>query len=668
MIRKTLLSALLVSTSIYAVRAAAAETYVIRQNTLPFLKSATRTGNVDAKSAMDVTVWLKPHNQEGLDALAASQYRKGSAEYRKWLTPAAFAARFAPTPDETKSVHDFLTSHNLAVTAADRFGFFVRAHGTVADVQTAFGVEIGTLTFQGKSFRANTADPVIADKAGALIRAVEGLDSSVMSHPLVAQASVLPPQVRARTNAGMAHTDAGFQSVCFGPSTTQTETGNGITGTYTGNAYNFGTTGCGYTPTQIQAAYGLDKLYAQGLDGTGQTIVIVDWCGSPTITADANAFSKKYQLPALTASNFAITNYPAPSTCSAPDPEINIDVEWAHAIAPGAKIVLLVPPTPSFPDINSSLLYAVEEGLGNVVSNSYGSEELFTDPVVLQTQNFILQAAAVTGISMNFSSGDSGDFTFDFPKFNAPSISAPADSPYATAIGGVSLALDASNTIMWQAGWGTNETLLSDAGTVFSPALSEGFVFGAGGGRSSVFAKPSYQSALPGNARKVPDISWLADPFTGGVIAISAAGQSPTITYTVYGGTSLACPMFSALWAIADQAAGKSLGLAAASIYAAPSGTITDIVPVGSPTNVTATFTGGKVASQSAAKLAAPLFRSTTFYSALFNVPLNPGVLEVLTFGTDSGLVTGPGWDNVTGLGVPNAPAFIANYTAAPTP
>ena len=666
MISKSLLSALLVSTSLYAAQAAAASSYVIGQNTLPFLKSATRTGSADAAAMMDVTVWLKPHNQEGLDALAASQYRKGSADYRKWLTPAAFAARFAPTADEAKTVQAFLTSHKLAVTAADKFGFFVRAHGSVADVQAAFHVELATVAFQGKTFRANLADPVIEDAAGALIRPVEGLDSSAMSHPLIAQSAVMPAQIRARAAAAAPRTEAGFQSVCFGTTKTEALTGNGVTGIYTGNAYNFGTSGCGYTPPQIQAAYGLNSLYAQGLDGTGQTIVIVDWCGSPTIAKDANTYSKKYNLPPLTNSNFSIVAYPAASSCSAPDTEINIDVEWAHAIAPGANIVLLVPPSPSFPDIDSALIYAVEQGLGNVVSNSYGSEELFTDPVVLQTQNFILEAAAVTGISMNFSSGDDGDYTFDQPQYNPPSVIAPADSPYATAVGGVSLALDANNAIVWQAGWGTNETLLIDAGSVFDPALNFGFGFGSGGGQSGVFAKPSYQSALVGKTRKVPDISWLADPFTGGVIAISQAYTDPSLIYEVYGGTSLACPMFSALWAIADQAAGQSLGLAAASIYAAPAGTITDIVPVGSPTNVTATFFGGKLPSETAAKLAAPLVKSTTFYSAIWDAPLSGGQTYALTFGTDTGLVTKPGWDNVTGLGVPNAPAFIAYYAATP--
>ncbi len=97
----------------------------------------------------------------------------------------------------------------------------------------------------------------------------------------------------------------------------------------------------------IQAAYNL-TVYAEGFDGTGQTIGIIDWCGSPTIQNDANAFSAQFGLPALTSSNFAITYIPSPSTCDAPiRVEINIDVEWAHAVAPGANINLIVPPSAS---------------------------------------------------------------------------------------------------------------------------------------------------------------------------------------------------------------------------------------------------------------------------------------------------------------------------------
>ena len=337
--------------------------------------------------------------------------------------------------------------------------------------------------------------------------------------------------------------------------------------------------------------------------------MIIDWCGSPTIRSDANAFSAKFGLPPLNKSNFLITEYPTPSTCASPDPEINIDVEWAHAIAPGAAINLVVPPSALFTDVDNAFLFAAVNQLGNTISGSYGSEELYTPFTVLVTENLISEVAAVLGESANFSSGDGGDGTNDDPIDNPASVNAPADSPWATAVGGISLALNADNSIKWQTGWGTNLNLLVDEDLITDPPSTSGsFAGGSGGGPSAVFAKPFYQHKLPGKFRQLPDISWLADPYTGGVIAITEAGMSPSLVYVVYGGTSLACPMFSGLWAIANQNAGYPLGQAAPYLYSLPAGAITDILPISSSTNVTATVTDSLGTKKySAAEIAAPL-------------------------------------------------------------
>src|SRR5208283_1417475 len=108
------------------------------------------------------------------------------------------------------------------------------------------------------------------------------------------------------------------------------------------------------------------------------------------------------------------------------------------------------------------------------------------------------------------------------------------------------------------------------------------------------FKKPSYQNSLPGKYRQLPDVSWLADPFTGAVIAITLPDAYPPLQWQVWGGTSVACPMFSALWAIANEEAlaggGAALGQAAPYLYSMPTGTIYDIVPQTSKTNVKASI------------------------------------------------------------------------------
>jgi subtilase family serine protease len=633
-------------------------------------------GATDSAQVIDVVLWLKVHNRAQLDSLAADVYNKDSPNYHKWLSAAGFEAKFAPTAKEAATVSQFLSSKGLSVVEVGAKNMFVRARGTVGTVNKAFNVKLNNFELNGRTYYANTSEPAVEGPAGELTAAVAGLHNLTYTHPYEAQLAL--PTKHSPGSAGAKAPDTvtppPISSECFsGPlKETFNNAGSYPVVTVHGNGYaaSAGSGGCGYTPPEIQAAYNLTSLYNNGLDGTGQTIAIIDWCGSPTIAADANTFSEAYGLPPIVqGSNFNIVYPSTLPTCGAPDPEINIDVEWAHAIAPGANIDLVVPPSASFADVDTAEYYAVINGLGSVISGSYGSEELYTDLTDLQTENLINELAAVRGISANFSSGDSGDFTFDLPQYFSPSVSAPADSPYATAVGGVSVGLDPSNSITLTAGWGTNVVSMQSGGYVCDPPTECGFFnYGSGGGPSAVYAKPAFQKGLKGTGRQVPDIAWLADPFTGAVIVISEPFVNPPQEYVVYGGTSLACPMFSGLWAIANQAAGASLGQASQYVYTMPAGAITDVVPVASNDNVASSFEESPTVTDKypADEMAGPLETTTHFISAIWNYPLAQDTVYVITFGTDSGLKTKTGWDNVTGLGVPNPPAFINAVIANP--
>ncbi|HEY6369279.1 MAG TPA: S53 family peptidase [Candidatus Sulfotelmatobacter sp.] len=674
----------------------------VAHNTPRYVATAKNLGTENPSNTIEVSIWLNLHNRAEFDALARRLYDNKSADYRHFLNRAQIAARFAPTADEAKTVRQFFEAHNLKVVKTGPDNFFVRARGTVGDVEKAFHVVLNKYQVRNKIIRANDRDPFVDGAAAPLVMTVSGLDSGNYEHPMVAQSAKFSkgkPAAIANAAAGTAAPDLGYSNNCFDGIVTRTFSNNNDgslpIGTYKGNHLNlFGLTtpGCGYTPPMIQAAYNLTGLYAEGFDGTGQTIGIIDWCGSLTIQNDANAFSTQFGLPQLTSSNFAITYIPRPSTCQAADQvEINIDVEWAHAIAPGANINLIVPPSASFQDVDQAEFTAVNYGLANVISGSYGSPESFTPATVLATENLINEIAAVQGISANFSSGDAGDFTFDgIPA----TVSAPADSPWATAVGGVTLALNSDNSIAWQSGWGNNQTLLAETGAVFDPPLAFGFIGGAGGGPSNCssqdssgnclagFSKPSYQKTLPGKYRQLPDVSWLADPYTGAVIAITIPGQNPSLVYQVWGGTSVACPMFAALWAIANQEAGAPLGQAAPYLYSLPSGAVYDIVPVGSKTNVTASIQESTMTNKYSAS---QVIGGTTpvapgkYVSALWDYAFLQDTELVISFGTDCSAVPGGGffgtpcnsptalhtkvgWDNVTGVGTPNAKAFADSF------
>ncbi len=657
----------------------AASSQVVANHVPSYVSTAKNLGPADTSVTMDVSIWLNPHNRSMLDTLAGQLYNPASPNYRHWLKASDITANFAPSAQEAAAVKQFFASHNLKVVTVGPNNFFVRARGALGDVQKAFHIQLNNYDVNGATFRAPTSDPSVDGPAVGLVRAISGLDSGSFTHPLATRANLLhaPPGGTAAAAPATANSSNFFTANCFTGVNTEKYTTNGKfpTATYTGNSYFLGTAtspGCGYTPPELATAYNLTGLYNEGYNGAGQTIGIIDWCGSPTIQQDANAFSIQYGLPLLTSSNFNIIEVPTPSECAGENLEINLDVEWSHAVAPGANINLIVPPSASFQDVDQAEFYAVNYGYGTVISGSFGAPEVEVALAELDTENLINEIAATSGISANFSSGDYGDFsTVGLP----PTVSAPADGTYATAIGGVTVALNTDNSIAWQTGWGNNQTLLTAGGGIFNPPLWFGFSGGSGGGPSGVFSKPSFQKGIvPGTMRQLPDISWVADPFTGVVVLITIPGQFPPQIWEAVGGTSVSCPMFSALWAIASQEAGVPLGQAANYVYTMPTETITDVVPVGSSSNDTAVihlsstsadvFTPGQVIG------GAP---GSPFYSAMADDPYEAFTTYVFSFGTDCTTVTGgfgtlctastalrvkTGWDSVTGLGTPNAQAF----------
>jgi subtilase family serine protease len=307
----------------------------------------------------------------------------------------------------------------------------------------------------------------------------------------------------------------------------------------------------------------------------------------------------------------------------------------------------------------------VNYGLGNVISGSYGAAEFLVPATELNKENLISEIAAVSGISTNFSSGDLGSFgVVHLP----PTVSVPADLPYATGVGGISLALNPDNSIAFQTGWENYESLMINGGEIYDPIRPLFFTGGSGGGPSAFFAKPSFQKGVPGKYRQVPDISWLADPFTGAVVLISEPNQVPPQVWYAVGGTSLSCPMFSALWAIANQEAGTALGQAAPYLYSMPSATITDVVPYTSTHNVTAVVQDSSSVTHhynpaQTLQVVEPQFGA--FYSSIWDYPGTQDTALAVSFGEDYYLKVRVGWDEVTGLGTPNAQAFADSFAPA---
>ncbi|HEX3778908.1 MAG TPA: S53 family peptidase [Pseudonocardiaceae bacterium] len=297
-----------------------------------------------------------------------------------------------------------------------------------------------------------------------------------------------------------------------------------------------------YGPTQIRAAYGVDKLASQfHLTGAGTTIAIVDAFQSPTITSDLASFDTLFNLPAPKL-NIIAPDGLTPFDQSNADQtdwagEITLDVEYAHSIAPGATIDLVLAKSDADPDIYSAQKFVVSHNLGDVLSQSFGEAEQCMDPTIQQNTHKLFEQAAAKGMTVFASAGDDGAAqpTCDGTSF-MKAASTPASDPLVTGVGGTILNAD-----------GTTGAYHSE--TVWN---EPDFNAAGGGGYSVLYSTPSYQRSLHLPSRGVPDVSYNA-AIIGGVLAVwSSSGQGAGLVFQ-FGGTSAGSPQWAGLAALANQ-------------------------------------------------------------------------------------------------------------------
>ena len=645
-------------------------------NVAPGLQRAADRGPVAADTEQTITVILKLRNQAGFDAAVKDLYDPESASFHKWFTDADFA-KYAPTAADLKTVRDELSKQGLSVVSVDPQNFSIRVHGSTGAVEKAFRTELHTFNHNGSTFQAHIRDAQLAGPAGDLVDSVVGLDRHQVQTQLTVAKDPLTNQQLFKKKV----TAADIGSTLLGEITgtplsapalaTFTTTGASLPlAVYYGTTYGVNPKlAVSYTPAQLQSHYGLSSLIKQGYDGTGQTIALVEAYGYAAAETDANAAAKAFGLPALTSSNFSVV-YPEgpPSNPNLADltgwtTEIALDIQSAHSIAPGANIVVVASAGQDNEDQIASLQYIISNKLANTVSSSWENDsEIISGPDEEAAFNTVLARGAAAGISFQFSSGDGGDLGLGTP---IGAVSVPSNSPYATAVGGTSILNNPSGTNQIVAGWGNDVTFVDAFGPVDPPTSLSFFNGGAGGGESEFFAKPSWQKALPGTGRQVPDVSALADPFTG--FAVIATIKGTQYAEAGIGGTSLASPIFTAIWAIADQYNGKALGHAGQAVARLKPGQITDVIGTSTlnesdPAGTVYDSNGATFYSADGLFAGAyPAQTQTEFPSALWSIAT--GEVVAISFGTDSSLTVTPGWDNVTGYGEPNGLPFIQGVT-----
>ncbi|HXD63270.1 MAG TPA: S53 family peptidase [Solirubrobacteraceae bacterium] len=333
-----------------------------------------------------------------------------------------------------------------------------------------------------------------------------------------------------------------------------------------------------YGPIQYEKAYDMNPLYRAGLTGAGKTIVIVDSFGSPTIKSDLQTFDAAYGLPGPPSFNVITPDGPVNQNDPAAPSwgvETSLDVEYSHAIAPGANILLVETPVAEtegvtgLPEIVAAENFVINHHLGDVITQSFGATEAtFPSARSILGLRSAFENAAAHGVSVLASSGDAGptDATAapdaeDFYPFRVNSW--PSSDPLVTSVGGTHLQLDASgNRLAPDSVWNDGTELFNLFGPPDTPAAG-------GGGVSAVFSRPFYQDRVAnvtGGRRGTPDISMSAAVDGGANVFWSFPGAGEP-GWNVIGGTSEASPLFSGLVAVADQAAGHDLGLLNPALY-----------------------------------------------------------------------------------------------------
>jgi subtilase family serine protease len=377
-----------------------------------------------------------------------------------------------------------------------------------------------------------------------------------------------------------------------------------------------------YQPFQFQRAYDLAPLFSRGIEGQGETIVIVDAFGSPSIASDLQTFDSQEGLPnppsfrVITPEGPITTN---PTNCTStysptgPDlcsdyygwtDETSLDVEWSHVMAPKANILLVETPMTEtegiygLPQIVAAENYVINHHLGDVITQSFGAtEQTFTSPRQIYSLRSAYVNAAQHGVTVLAASGDQGstDYFCD-PSSGCANpdnatccestraIDWPSSDPLVTAVGGTQLHLNAAGKrTAPDSVWNDLSSTVGVTGPVYT--------WGAGGGgHSTVFARPQFQNrvaGIVGNSRGTPDIAMSA--AVNGAVDFYDTTDPSVAGWGIVGGTSEASPLFSGIVALADQVAGHSLGYLNPALYAMAQSRVPDgIVPISQGNN---TFT-----------------------------------------------------------------------------
>jgi subtilase family serine protease len=565
-------------------------------------KKANTVGSPSPTSVVEGEVFLDL--QPGAATLAAAVSDPASPQYRKYLTPAQWIATYSPTQAALSAQVASITGTSakptgLTVTGTPASRQYIVFRGTVKAVNAHFGTTLATYSVAGHDVVAPSTTPSLPTAQAAHVAGLVLDQSRLLTRPdSASQSEATGAAAKSKPIAFsslVAPKAAVVSTPCSAYANQRTVRIPAAYGRTTA-----GTANCGYTPKQLRSVYRLSSTA-----GAGQTVAIIDAYNAPTIVADANTYSRVMGEPQFAAGQYrdysvpksAFTDQAACGWASGWQGEQTLDVEALHGIAPKANIVY-VGASNCGGGTDLALSKVLDQGLASIVSNSYGG---VGEPTGAGASDYIdgevnlqLQAAG-EGIGLYFASGDNGD---ERAAVGHATADFPASSPWVTSVGGTSLGISSSGARAYETGWGDTLDQITTTATARTPHYHQvlpGTLFGggAGGGRSYVFTRPSYQttalvaSNVGSGSRVGPDLAAVADPYTGFRVAYHPITNNSTLatggwSATVAGGTSLATPLVAGMMAAVQQQTGVRVGFANPTVYSLKKTKPATVLDVGS--------------------------------------------------------------------------------------
>jgi hypothetical protein len=563
--------------------------------------------------------------ESALQDLLKAQQDLASASYHQWLTPQQFGERFGPAEQDVETVTAWLESHGFQIARVSNGRSMIEFSGSAAQVEEAFHTQIHNYFVNGISHWANASDPEIPSALAGVVAGVATLHNF-------------------RKKPQLIKANGTFQA------SPQFTTSNGSHA---------------LAPADYATIYNINPLYSSGIDGTGTVIAVV---GRTNINLqDIASFRSAFDLPANPPQ--IVVNGPDPGDLGGDEEaEAVLDTSWAGTVAPGATVKLIVSESTNTSDgADLSELYIIDNNLADVMTESFGScEASFTNAEAAAVASLAEQAAA-QGITYTVAAGDSGAEGCDDPtqaRATGPvSVNLLASTPYTVAVGGTQFNENGNNSAYWQAGNGAadksalsyipenvwNESCLAgqcSAGN--SPAL-----WAAGGGASTFFSKPGWQTGIAGipndNARDVPDVSLTAAGHDAYLLCLDGSctpDSTGRISFDGYSGTSAATPSFAGIMALIVQKTGARQGQADYVLYGLAA--------------------SEALSSCNASNSAAPPAANCIFNDVTSGNNAVPGERG---YGTSAARYQATaGYDLATGLGSVNVANLVNNWNGVPIP